>query len=144
MHAVLAFLTVVLVPVSALGLLVIMLAPRSRGRLGRPVLAGIALGAVATLATGASGLLGGGRAGMEVADLEDHVTYGTTLQVLVLALLAAALAWYQLQRMAARLPLPENRAVPPAFEMLAGIATLGIVFATLITVAAAWSSGASG
>ncbi len=139
MHAVLAFLTVVLVPVSALGLLVIMLAPRSRARLGRPVLAGIALGAVATLATGASGLLGGGR-----AVLVDHVTYGTTLQVLVVALLAAALGWYQLQRMAARLPLPENRAVPPAFEMLAGIATLGIVFATLITVAAAWYSGARG
>lgn len=139
MHAVLAFLTVVLVPVSALGLLVIMLAPRSRDRLGRPVLAGIVLSAVVTVATGASGLLGRGS-----ADLEAHVMHGTTLQVLIIALLAAAFAWYQLQRMAARLPLPENRAVPPAFEMLAGIATLGIIFATLITVAAAWYSGAGG
>ncbi|MGM0385825.1 MAG: hypothetical protein ACQERF_07600 [Actinomycetota bacterium] len=140
MHAVLAFLTMVLVPVSALGLLVIMLAPRWRGRLGRAVLAGIALSAVVTLATGASGVL----LARPSAVLEDHAGYGTTLQALVLALLAAALGWYQLQRMAARLPIPENRAIPPAFEMLAGIATLGLVFATLITVAAAWYSGASG
>lgn len=137
MHAFLALLTVVVVPVSALGLLGIMLAPRLRSRWGGPVLAGLALGAVAAIAAATSGLLSG-------RDSEVHAGYGSTLQVLVLALLVAGLGWFHLQRRAAQAPPPEDRGLPPAFEMLAGIATLGIVFATLVITAAAWSSGAAG
>ena len=137
MHAFLAFLTVVVVPVSAVGLLALLLAPRLRDRFGRPVLAAIALAAALTLTAGFTGLVSGTGA-------TAHAGYGTTLMVLVLALLVTGSGWYHLQRRAAQAPPPEDRGLPPAFEMLAGIATLGIVFATLITVVAAWASGPRG
>jgi len=136
-HALTAGAAGVLVPLGAVVLLVAMLAPRSRGRLRTVTLVLLALGAAAALLAAITGTVDARRWGVP----RPHADHGGTLPVLAVMLLVLAAVWFILQDLAARRVEPHGRAVGPGIEMLAGIALLGLLFATLVTTAAAWFSG---
>lgn len=137
MHALSATVATVLLSAAALTLLVSMLAPRSRPTLATVTLAGLGGGAGAALVAALTGAAHARGTGVPAL----HAEYGRTLLVLAVALLVAAAAWYHVQRLASRPVAPYGRSVAPALEVITGIATIGLLFALLMMVAAAWFSG---
>ncbi len=96
-HALVVHAVVVLLPLSALGLVAIVLVPRWRPIFGWIVLAGLVIGTVAAFVAKQSGQALADRVGLP----QQHSSLGDKLPWLCVALLVVAALWFWLQRRSA-------------------------------------------
>ncbi len=137
-HPLVVHVAVVVLPLSAMGLLAIMLVPKWRAPFGWLTLGGLAVGAAAAVAAAQSGEALAERVG----EPKRHADLGKSLEILAPVLLAVAVVWFLVQRQAAKSEGEVLRVLGPGLEMIAGIATLALAFGTLVLVTAVGHSGA--
>lgn len=135
LHPLAVHAVVVLLPLSALGLIGIILVPRWRAHFGRLVMAGLVVGAGASFVAV--------QAGEELARVtgisQDHERWGKLLGIVSVLLVLAALAWWW--------PIRHAQATSKAFgagsNPKPGLAALGLATIALVLTAVVGHSGAS-
>lgn len=125
-HPLVVHFAVVLLPLAALGLIVLVVVPRWAARYGWLVLAGLAAGTGAAFVAKESGE----QLAREVGDPVTHAAWGDRLPVLSVALLVVAVGWLVLQRRAASAGRPRSL----ASGIAGGVAAALAVAVTALTV----------
>lgn len=133
-HPLVVHAAVILLPLSAVGLIVIVLVPRWRRTFGWLVLAGLAAGAVAAFIAKESGEALAARVG----EPADHAQLGDVLPLVAVLLLVAAAAWFTVDRRARS--GPAGRSSTLANVLGAGAAVLAV--ATIALTVLVGHSGA--
>lgn len=127
LHPLVVHAVVVLLPLSALGAIVLVIVPRWRKTFGPLVLAGLLVSAVSAFAAKQSGEA----LAAEIGITQQHEQWGTRLFPISLALLVVFAAWWLWQRRATE---PGKRS---AVTLIGGIVTvivaLGAIGATVVT-----------
>lgn len=98
MHPLVVHVAVVLLPLSALGLIVLVLVPRWRGTFGWLVLGGLAVGTAGAFVAKESGEALSKRVGLP----QEHADWGDKLPLLAAALFLVAVVWFWLDRRSRR------------------------------------------
>jgi uncharacterized membrane protein len=93
-HPLVVHVAVVLLPLSALGLIALVLVPRWRGSFGWLVLAGLAIGTAGAFVAKESGEALSRRVGLP----QEHAEWGDRLPLLAAALFLVAVTWFWLDR----------------------------------------------
>lgn len=94
LHPLVVHFAVVILPLSALGLIAIIVIPKWRAALGWLVLAGLAVGAVAAFIAKQSGEALAGYVGLP----QEHADYGDVLPLVAVLLFLCAVAWFFVTR----------------------------------------------
>jgi cytochrome b involved in lipid metabolism/uncharacterized membrane protein len=125
MHPLVVHVAVVILPLSALGLLAIIVVPRWRRTFGWLTLAGLAVGVVGAFAAKESGEALAARVGLP----EDHARLGDVLPLVAGALLVVAVAWYLLDR---RRTEDSGSLWPLVLAAAAAILALAVIVMTIL------------
>lgn len=134
MHPLVVHVAVVILPLSALALIVLVLVPRARKPLGWLTLAGLAVGAVAAFVAKESGEALAQRVGLPT----EHADYGNVLPFLAVVLLPVAIGWFVLQRRDT--VRGRRRSVSTT---IAGIAAIVLALATTVLTVVVGHTGAT-
>lgn len=126
-HPLVVHAAVVLLPLSALGLILAVTVPRLRPRLAGLSVAGLAVGAVTAWIAEASGEALADRVGVA----EAHEELGELLPLAAVLLLGAATGWWWIQRAASGRSLP-RWAAPISAALAAGGAVATLVLTALV------------
>jgi len=136
-HPLVVHVVVVLLPLSALGLIAIIAVPRWRSAFGWLTMGGLTAGSLAALAAASSGEALAERVG----EPERHAELGETLEIVALALLAAAWIWFLLERRSSRGGGP-RRVVGGGLQIVATLVAVALAIGTLGLTVAVGHSGA--
>ncbi len=98
MHPLVVHVAVVLLPLSALGLIVLVIVPRWRGNFGGLILGGLAVGTAGAFVAKESGEALSKRVGLP----QEHADWGDKLPLLAAALFLVAVIWFWLDRRSRR------------------------------------------
>lgn len=126
-HPLVVHAAVVILPLAAVGLIVIVLVPRWRRHVGWLIIAGLFIGTGAAFVAKESGEALAARVGLP----EDHASLGDVLPLVAGALFVIALAWFLLDRRAAA----AQQAPGAGVTILGVIAVLAAVGTIALTVA---------
>ncbi len=128
-HALVVHAVVVLMPLSAIGLIAIVIVPRWRATFGWLVLAGLLIGTVSAFIAKQSGQSLADRVGLP----QQHSSFGDKLPWLCLALFVVAAVWFWLQRADARAEGEGPRAVTRVLAVVSAVLALGAIALTIAT-----------
>ncbi len=130
-HPLVVHAAVVLLPLSALGLILVVLIPRARRPFAWITLVGLGVGAVAAWVAKESGE----ELAKRVGTPQDHANLGGTLPILAVVLLLIGIGWFVLQRLA-----DGRRTVA---TVIAGVAAIIMSVAVIVMTIAVGHSGAT-
>lgn len=138
-HPMVVHLAVVLVPLSALGLLAILALRSWRERFGLLVLVGLAVGAGAAFVAKESGEALAKRVG----EPADHARWGDILPAVAVGLFVVAAVWYFVQRRADKAVPPRRTTFGLVFGLISALAALATIALTVLVghsgAAAVWA-----
>ncbi len=137
-HPLVVHFAVVLIPLSALALVVIVLVPRWRATFGWVVLAGLVVGAGAAFVATQSGEALAERVGTP----ERHAQLGDATAKVAALLVVVAIVWFLLARRRAADATAPERGLGRGLQLLAAIVTIVLALATLGLTVAVGHSGA--
>ncbi|MGM0386190.1 MAG: DUF2231 domain-containing protein [Actinomycetota bacterium] len=137
-HPLVVHLVVVLLPLSALGLIALVVFPRWRGTFGWLTMGGLTAGALAAVAAASSGEALADRVG----EPERHAELGETLEIVALALLAAGWIWFLLERRNAVRGGGTPRMLGSGLQLVASLAVLALAIGALALTVLVGHSGA--
>lgn len=123
MHPLVVHVAVVLLPLSALGLIALVIVPRWRGSFGWLVLGGLAVGTAGAFIAKESGEALSKRVGLP----QEHADWGDKLPLLAAALFLVAVVWFWLDRRSRRASSSDASGAPNVLTRLLG--ALAIVLA---------------
>jgi hypothetical protein len=132
LHPLIVHLTVVMLPLSALGAIAIAFRPAWSKRFGLIVVAGALVGAVAALISRSSGQ----ELALQVGAPASHVNYGNVLPAGAIVFFAVVTIFWLLDR-----GIPGNRRRPIGLRIFAGVVVL-VSVGTIVLTALTGHSGA--
>jgi uncharacterized membrane protein len=132
LHPLIVHLTVVMLPLSALGAIAIAFRPAWSKRFGLIVVAGALVGAVAALISRSSGQ----ELALQVGAPASHVNYGNALPAVAFVFFTVVTIFWLLDR-----GIPGNRRRPLGLKIFAGVVVL-VSVGTIVLTALTGHSGA--
>lgn len=148
-HPLVVHLAVIVLPLSALGMAVLVFVRPWRARFGWLTLVGLAVGTVAAVVAKESGEA----LAHHVGEPQDHARYGDVLPLVAAALFVVAAGWFLLQRRADRVRVGAGGAggiggaagaaqQPEALPRLLGLATAALAVGTIVLTVLTGHTGA--